>query len=180
MSLAWRICIPMAAAVALFACSSQPEPAPARPQEGSEGSSQTAADSQKEFVVTPELYNRTFDEVKAVIAELTLLISSQDYEGWRSYLTADYITRTSDSQFLKRASSSGVLQKNGIVLHSLKDYFENVVVRSRVQATLTDITFVDKNHVKAMTVIDGNPVILYYLVHEDGRWKVGIWPTEQE
>ncbi len=131
-------------------------------------------------MVTPELYTRTFDEVKTVIAELTSLINSQDYDGWRSYLTEDYITRTSDPSFLKRASSSGVLQKNGIVLHSLKDYFENVVVRSRVQATLTDITFVDKTHVKAMTVIDGNPVILYYLVREDGRWKVGIWPTDQE
>jgi hypothetical protein len=164
----------MAAAIALFACSSQPKAPPAQKPSG------TAEDSQKEFVVTPELYTRTFDEVKAVIAELTSLINAQDYDGWRSYLTADYITRTSDPRFLKRASNSGVLQKSGIVLHSLKDYFENVVVQSRVQATLTDITFVDKTHVKAMTVIDGNPVILYYLVREGGRWKVGIWPTDEE
>ncbi|MGO9412062.1 MAG: hypothetical protein ACLQCB_15090 [Spirochaetia bacterium] len=136
--------------------------------------------SQKEFVVTPELYNKTFDEVKEVIASLTALINAQDYEGWRSYLTADYVAKTSDPKFLDRASRSGVLQKSGIVLHSLKDYFQNVVVLSRVQATLQDITFVDKTHVKAMSIIDGNPVILYYLVREDDRWKVGIWSSDQD
>jgi hypothetical protein len=130
--------------------------------------------------VTPELYTRTFDEVKEVIAALTSLINAQDFKGWQSYLTADYIARTSDPKFLDRASHSGVLQKSGTVLRTLKDYFENVVVRSRVQATLTDINFVDETHVKALTVIDGRPVILYYLVREDGRWKVGIWTTDQE
>jgi len=177
MSLLWKICIPMAAAIALVACSSQPKPA-----SGNDGTAAPDGSTkpQKEFVVTPELYNKTFDEVNAVIAELTSLINAQDFEGWRSFLTADYIARTSDPKFLKKASTSGVLQKSGIVLHTLKDYFENVVVRSRTQATLTDINFVDKTHVKAITVIDGNPVILYYLVQEDGRWKVGIWSTEQQ
>jgi hypothetical protein len=177
MSLPWRICFPMAAAIALCACSSQPQAASGS---AAAGAANGSAEPQKEFVVTPELYNKTFDEVNRVIAELTSLINAQDFEGWRSFLTADYIARTSDPEFLRKASSSGVLQKNGIVLHSLKDYFENVVVRSRTQATLTDINFVDKTHVKAMTVVDGNPVILYYLVQEDGRWKVGIWSTEKQ
>lgn len=178
MSPAWRICIPVAAAVALFACASQPKAAPPNNSGTSPGNG--SAEAQKEFVVTPELYNKTFDEVKTVIAALTSLISAQDYEGWRSYLTADYMAQTSDPEFLDKASRSGVLQKSGIVLHTLKDYFENVVVRSRVQAALTDINFVDATHVKALTVVDGRPVILYYLVREDGRWKVGIWPTDRE
>ena len=176
MSPLWRICIPVAAGIALFACSSQPKAASGTAATASSG----ATGQQKQFVVTPELFNKTFDEVNAVIAELTMLINAQDFDGWRSFLTADYIARTSDPAFLKKASSSGVLQKSGVVLHSLKDYFENVVVRSRTQATLTDINFVDKTHVKAMTVVDGNPVILYYLVQEDGRWKVGIWSTDQQ
>jgi len=172
----------MAAAVGLCGCASQPGAAPARTQapESSVASSGPATTGSSTFVVTPELYNKTFDEVKEVIANLTYLISVRDYEGWRSYLTADYIARTSDPQFLEKASRSVTLQKSGIALHSLKDYFENVVVRSRTQATLTDINFVDETHVKALTVIDSRPVILYYLVREDGRWKVGTWPTEQE
>jgi hypothetical protein len=174
MTRAWRIAIQIVAAMTLFACASHPAPSQ------TQGSNASDDGSQKEFVVTPELYNKTFDEVKEAIASLTSLINAENYEGWLSYLTADYIAKTSDPKFLDRASQSGVLQKNGIVLHSLKDYFENVVVRSRVQASLKDITFVDKTHVKAMTVVDGNPVILYYLVREDNRWKVGIWSTEQD
>jgi len=179
MSTARGICILMAAAVGLCGCASQPSAAPTKPQTPDSSETSPPDDSQK-FVVTPELYNRTFDEVKEVIAALTSLIKKRDYEGWRSYLTADYITRTSDPRFLDKASRSGTLEKSGIVLHSLKDYFENVVVRSRVQATLTDINFVDEMHVKALAVVDGRPVILYYLVQEDGRWKVGIWPTEED
>ena len=95
--------------------------------------------------------------MKVVIADLTSLINAQDYEGWRSYLTSAYIARTSDPKFLDVASHSGVLQKSGIVLRTLKDYFENVVVRSRVQASLTDINFLDETHVKALTIVDGRP-----------------------
>ena len=175
---AWRICIQLAAAAALVACASHP--AQTQPSGSSQPAATSTAGSPKEFVVTPELYNKTFDEVKEVIDALTSLINARDYDGWVSYLTADYIALTSDPSFLDRASRSGVLQKSGIVLHSLKDYFENVVVRSRFQATLQSITFVDKTHVKALTIIDGNPVILYYLVLEDSRWKVGLWPNDQE
>ena len=123
---------------------------------------------------------RTFEEAKKVIADVTRLINEQDYDGWRSYLTAEYVARTSDPDFLARASDSGVLRKSGIVLRTLKDYFEYVVVRSRIQASLSDINFVDATHVKALTIVDGRPVILYYLVQEGGRWKVGIWPADQQ
>jgi hypothetical protein len=183
MSPAWRISIHVAVAMAFLACASQPKStAPqSKPSDSSGASSMQASEEpQKEFVVTPELYHRTFDEVKEVIADLTSLINAQDYEGWQSYLTTDYVTRTSDPEFLDRASHSSVLQKSGIVLRTLKDYFENVVVRSRIQATLTDIKFVDETHVKALTIIDGRPVILYYLVWQDERWKVGTWQTNQE
>ena len=180
MSPAWRFCITLAAATVLLSCVSQQKTAAPGPKQPDSQATGSSAGPQQEFVVTPELYNRTFDEVQHVIAELTALINAADFDGWKSYLTEEYIARTSDPGFLADASRSGVLQKSGIVLHSLKDYFENVVVRSRIQASLDDINFVDETHVKALTIVDGRPVILYYLVREDGRWKVGIWPTEQE
>ena len=114
----------------------------------------------------------------AVIADLTRIIAEGDYPQWLSYLTADYEGKTGSAAFLEEASQAGVLKKNGIVLTSLRDYFNNVVVRSRQQATLEDINFVDETHVKAIARIQGTPVILYYLVREDGRWKVGILPGE--
>lgn len=176
MTPAWRtFCIPWAAAIILFSCATQQK----QPEARNETTHPPDVQSQQGFVVTQELYRKTFDEVQDVIADLTSLIAAENYDGWRAYLTTDYIARTSSPEYLEKASRSGVLQKSGIVLRSLRDYFENVVVRSRVQATLTDINFVDKTHVKALTVVDGRPVILYYLVQEDGRWKVGIWQTGQ-
>ena len=182
MAPAWRIfCIPWAAAIILISCATQQKPAEVRNETPSNGTTNAQdRQSQQGFVVTQELYRKTFDEVQDVIADLTALIAAENYDGWRAYLTADYIARTSSTEYLEKASRSGVLQKSGTVLRSLKDYFENVVVRSRVQAALTDINFVDKTHVKALTVVDGRPVILYYLVREDGRWKVGIWQTGQD
>jgi hypothetical protein len=146
---------------------SSPQPGPA-PATGGTASSPTT------FVATEELYRATFAEVQQVIAEISKIIAAGDYSGWLSYLTADYVASRSSPAFLAAASNSGVLKKNGIVLKTLRDYFDNVVVRSRLQATLDDIQFVDETHVKAIALVQGTPVILYYLVHEGGKWKVGI------
>jgi hypothetical protein len=126
------------------------------------------------FVASDELYRTTFREVQEVVAAITNLVSTGDYDGWLSYLTAEYVASRSSSGFLADASKAPVLKKNGIVLTSLRDYFNNVVVQSHLQATLDDIQFLDETHVKAIALVQGTPVILYYLVHEGGRWKVGL------
>jgi len=128
----------------------------------------------KEFVASEELYLKTFREVQDVVAAITRIIAAGDYDGWKGYLTEEYIQSRSSAGFLADASNAAVLKKNGIVLKSLRDYFDNVVVRSRLQATLDDIQFLDETHVKAIALVQGTPVILYYLVHEDGGWKIGI------
>jgi hypothetical protein len=134
----------------------------------------------EEFVASEELYKKTFSEVQAVIEALTKIIANADYDQWITYLTSDYIQVTGSAANLSQVSSAGVLKKDGIVLKTLKDYFQNVVVRSHLQASLDDIQFVDATHVKAITRIQGSSVILYYLVREDSRWKVGIQQAEQK
>ncbi|HEY9594360.1 MAG TPA: hypothetical protein VHE79_07780 [Spirochaetia bacterium] len=181
------VCVLACAALVLASCASQrnaseteqrpvppPEQSPSRQPESDATTAPSAG-----FVASEELYRRTFDEVQAVIAALTSIIAAGDYEGWLSYLTVDYIDQTGSPEHLAAASNAGVLKKNGIVLHSLRDYFTEVVVRSHMTATLDDITFVDATHVKAFARVQGKPVILYYLVREDGRWKVGIQQSTQ-
>ena len=151
------------------------------PQQTAQTTVPQAAEPQppaEHFVATEELYKKTFDEVQAVIADLTRIIADGDYSQWLSYLTADYVGKTGSPTFLHEASQAPVLKKNGIVLMSLQDYFDNVVVRSRQEAKLDDINFVDKTHVKAIARVRGEPVILQYLVQEEGRWKVGVLPGE--
>ncbi len=176
----WALLMLLSAALVLASCATTPQKeAQLAPQTVEPPpNAVTEPTPPSEFVATEELYNKTFNEVQEVIAELTRIIAEGDYPQWLTYLTTDYVTTTSSPAFLKEASQAGVLRKNGIVLTSLQDYFDNVVVRSRLQAKLEDINFVDETHVKAITRIQGAPVILYYLVQEDGRWKVGILPSE--
>ncbi len=129
------------------------------------------------FVATDELKKKTFDEVQDVIEALDHIIAQGDYDTWLKFLTADYIESRSSKAFLREASDAPILRKSGTTLGSLKDYFEKVVVQSRQQATLNEITFVDATHVKAYTRIQGSLYILYYLVREDGIWKIGVLPS---
>jgi hypothetical protein len=40
---------------------------------------------------------------------------------------------------------------------------------------LEELAFVDATHVKAITVIQEEPYILYWLVREGETWNIGIW-----
>ncbi|HTO21713.1 MAG TPA: hypothetical protein VMQ10_04480 [Spirochaetia bacterium] len=144
-----------------------------QPSTGGTPGTDSSATSGATYVPTEEQYLKTFGEVQEVIAELTKIIAAGDYDGWTGYLTGEYIESRSSPRFLADASNAPILKKNGIVLRSLRDYFDYVVVRSRLQATLDDIQFLDETHVKAIGAVQGTNVILYYLVHEGGRWKVG-------
>jgi hypothetical protein len=174
--------------VALLSCTSAPvaptpvEPppelvAPATGPEGGEANPTASGGGEPaaEFVVTEEVYQKTFEEIDAVIAELNAIIRARDYAGWERRLTAAYRERTSSPAYLAEVSKSAALKKEGVTLHSLEDYFYQVVVPSRSSVKLDQIAFVDATHVKAITVIQGEAYILYWLVREDGTWNIGIW-----
>ncbi len=126
-------------------------------------------------MVSEDLYLKTFGEIEQLVETLDRSIKEKDFELWASYLSSAYAKRTAGEDFLLRASQSAVLRRNGITLRSLKDYFLYVVVPSRSQARLDDILFVDETHVKAIARVNDQPVILYWLVKSDARWKIGIW-----
>jgi hypothetical protein len=165
-------CVLACAVIVAVSCATPPAKIPVSPP--GPGPKGTQAPPAHAFVASDELYRRTFRDVQDVVAAISKIIAAGDYDGWLSYLTSDFVASRSSAEFLTDASNAAVLKKNGIVLKSLKDYFNNVVVRSHLQATLDDIQFTDETHVKALALVQGTPVILYYLVHENGRWKVGL------
>jgi len=133
------------------------------------------AEPAQEFKVTEEVYQKTFEEIEGVIAELNAIIRARDFARWEKRLTVAYRERTSSPKYLAEVSESAALKKNGVVLGSLVDYFNQVVVPSRSSVKLDEIAFVDATHVKALTVIQGERYILYWLVRENGTWNIGIW-----
>jgi hypothetical protein len=173
---------------ALLSCASEPvPPAPVEPPPdtvasatgtgGDNGTEEAVAGEEPadEFVVTKEVYQKTFEEIEGVIAELNAIIRARDFVRWEQRLTAAYRERTSSPGYLAEVSQSAALKKNGVTLRSLEDYFNQVVVPSRSTVKLDQLAFVDATHVKAITVIQEEPYILYWLVREDDTWNIGIW-----
>ena len=129
----------------------------------------------EEFVVSEEVYTKTFDEIEQFIRNLNEIIRQADYDTWLTYLSEEYIERTSDPAYLKQQSEQPLLKKSNVSLSSLRDYFKYVVVPSRFQAQLDEIEFIGENQVKAYAVIRNTKALLYLLVREDDKWKIGVW-----
>jgi hypothetical protein len=129
----------------------------------------------EEFEVSEEVYTKTFDEIEEFICNLNDIIRGQDYDTWLTYLSDEYIERTNDPAYLREQSEQPLLKKSNISLTSLRDYFDYVVVPSRVQAQLDEIEFIGENQVKAYAMIRNTKALLYLLVRENDKWKIGVW-----
>jgi len=164
---------PLLAVVLLgAACASEPE---APPRAEVPAAAQPLPVQAEQFVVTREVYSRTFEEVERFVTNLNQIIRRADYATWVTFLSKEYVSRTSDPQYLKEQSEKPLLKQNNVQLRSLRDYFEQVVVPSRVQASVDEIEFIDESRVKAITTFRNTPAVLYLLVREDGNWKIGVW-----
>ena len=158
----------------LISCPSLGSHQPALIQPSDNPPAADAAHAGGTYAVPQDVYSQTFVEVEALISRLNEIISEKDYSDWLQYLSPDYIEKTGSPEYLREASKSPILESQKIVLRSLEDYFLHVVVPSRVQVTLDDISFIDQTHVKAISLINGRPVILYWLVWIDSRWMIGV------
>ncbi len=156
----------------------QATPAPPAPQPAPPAPPIPAPEAQPprpEYAVSKEVYNRTFDEIRAVITELNTHIARGEYEGWLEHLTDNYVRETSRQEYLDKWKEDPELKQRGIVLRSLHDFFEYRVVPTRSRAQLDEIQFVDDSHVYAYTVLRGEKYLLYYLVKTDKGWKVDFY-----
>jgi hypothetical protein len=126
------------------------------------------------FVVTEEIFTKTFEDVEELIKKLNTIIDKENYDKWTENLTADYQSHYSSADVLKEISERPILKKYNLRLTTMKDYFRYVVVPSRANARLDDLVFEDNNHVKAIMIIDGQRAILYQLELVADEWKIGI------
>ncbi len=130
---------------------------------------------EKEFVLDKDTYIKTKEDLSKLVETLNGIIERRDYNTWLSYLSKEYYDYYSSPEVLKEQSESPLLKKYGIVLRSLKDYFNYVVVGSRKNVRLDEIKALDKNHIKAYMYVDGTPVIIYELVKINGEWKITLF-----
>lgn len=126
------------------------------------------------YQVSEETYTKIFTDIEKLIEELNKIIRDQDFSAWKKHLTREYIAHYSSLDNLKTISDTPTLKKYNIKIRSLNDYFLYVVVPSRSNVSLDDISFIDDNNIKAYMNIDGDPVVLYNLKSINGTWKIGL------
>jgi len=112
-------------------------------------------------------------DIAALISQLNSIIASKNFLEWKTHLSDDYIRYYSDPKILKEKSESPLLIKYKIVLRTLEDYFNYVVVGSRQNVKLDEIKVLDRNRIKAYMYINNNAVIIYELIRIDNNWKIG-------
>lgn len=139
---------------------------------------QEKADQEKtdDFVVTQEIYEKTFEDIEALIDRLNSIIRNENFEEWNEYLTDEYRSHYSNPAVLREISDD--LRKKyryELRLRSLRDYFLYIVVGSREEATLDKIEFIDEDHLLAFSIVNDTPVILYYLANDGDGWKIALW-----
>ena len=158
---------------------SKPQPSEA-PAGTAQMETQTATEEkpeseQKKFEVSKELYKQTFDDIESVIRELNRIIRNREYKNWLTYLTEAYVKKSSRPEYLIRWQKDPRLQEKKIVLRTLKDYFDYVVVPTRSEAKLDEIEFCDDTHVYAYTVFQSKKYLLYNLVKSEQGWKIDFY-----
>lgn len=131
-----------------------------------------AVEEPEEYVATEEEYDQTFDEVEEFILMLNDIISSNDFNTWKGYLSDSYISEYSDSDFLNQLSNNPILKDYGIKIKNLRDYFRYVVVPSRSNVVISEIQFITENEIKALTYANNRKFVVYSLLKSDNGWII--------
>lgn len=171
----------LAAAPLLFlaACPGGPEPLPEAPVGFEAGPGTEAPPSETApfdaASVPEELRQDALLRVKLLVEELNGIIRRKDYDAWLTRLSDEYIAHFSTPAVLEELSKAKTLQRQGLVLTKLLDYFLYVVYPSRQYDRVDDIEFVAADRVKAITVTPtGERLVLYELAKYGDTWKISI------
>ena len=145
---------------------------PSPPEEHAAETEEVIAETPAKSLDKEEL-EKVETDIAALIEELNTIIASEDFTVWKNHLSSKYVLYYSDPEVLKEQSMSPLLKKYKIVLRTIEDYFNYVVVGSRQNVKLDEIKVVDRDRIKAYMFINNTPVIIYELVRIDDTWKIG-------
>ncbi len=155
----------------LAGCASAPKPEPTTKTAAPE---KTVSPVSGQFQVSQEKYASSLKEIRQLITKLNQIIQNEDFQQWLTYLDSDYIRAYSDPARLKALTQNSPVLK-GVPIRNLEDYFNFVVVPSRSQAQVDDITFVDQDRVEAWMYIKNVKALLYQLKLYGNQWKISAW-----
>lgn len=124
------------------------------------------------YVATEEEYDKTFEEIEELITKLNKIISSGNYNTWKTYLSEQYILERGNKEYLAKISENPVLKDYGIKIKTLKDYFSYIVAPSRSYVVIDEIQFVTEDIIKALTFKNNSKFVVYMLIKGENGWII--------
>jgi hypothetical protein len=100
--------------------------------------------------VSRDVYEVTKAEVEQLVEKLNMIIAARDYNAWISYLEDEYFEKISSPAFLREISDSELMKMQKKVIKTPREYFLNVVVPSRNNNRVDDISFINENRVRVI------------------------------
>ncbi|WP_461258007.1 hypothetical protein [Treponema sp. R80B11-R83G3] len=127
--------------------------------------------------ISQEQYLATRAEVQKFIEEQNKNIKSKNFEAWKKSLSPEYFAEISSAENLRQMSELPAMKSRKIVLKTVQDYFDNVVVPSRADLHVDAIEFISANRVKAFTIMtnkagEEQKLRLYDLEKIDNSWTI--------
>jgi len=136
--------------------------------------------------VSKVVYQAAKLDITYLIYDLNFIIKHRDYNAWVAHLADSYFKEISDKNFLEEKTEELyrrdqiVAQNVGrdpnavekVVLRTAKDYFDHIVVPSRANDKLDDISFISEDRVRAYTEQRGQRLVLYDLALINHNWLI--------
>lgn len=128
-----------------------------------------------EFVITEEEYESTLTAIENLVINIDTIIRNRDFETWKTFLSDSYIDAYDSPEDLAGYTQAYKQKGYDIRLANLKDYFNYVVVVSRINAVIDHLVFIDETHLKVITIYKEESAVLYYMEQIDIEWKISVW-----
>jgi hypothetical protein len=123
--------------------------------------------------ISQEMFEETLKEVQGFVGTLNEIIRAKNYMTWLDCLDDSYLLRIGSPEFLREISEGNYLRSQKIVLKSIEDYFNYVVVPSRTNIRVDDIVFISQSRVRAFALDrKGVRLVLYVLEKIGQSWKI--------
>jgi hypothetical protein len=139
--------------------------------------------------ISKEVFLAAKTDITAFISDMNRIIRVRNYNAWRTHLADSYIAEVDSKVFLEEKTEE-LFRRDQIVAQNLGkdpnlvekrilrtayDYFNLVVVPSRANDRLDDISFLSETRVRAYTIDErkgGQRLVLYDLAHIGSTWKI--------
>jgi len=138
--------------------------------------------------ISEEVFKAAKTDITVFVADLNRIIRARNYSAWVAHLADSYFMEINSRVFLDERTEElyrrdqVVAQNTGKdpsqvekrVLRTAMDYFNYVVVPSRANDRLDDISFLSEDRIRAYTIDErrGQRLVLYDLAHINNTWVI--------